>query len=252
MIQEWYFREQDSASPSAQTFAGSGPMSSNGWKAAANTRLAAYWPSVIFQDESNQMQEVYDANLTFVRSAVGLKSRNGSAFAELPYSVTAGRYGGEKILYQRDDQKLILEERSNLTNKLNVGEFLFNQIYSIPNQRRRSRSWLKPLDRCTTLCHSTQRRHGSLYRPTILQLIRWRHEHLHTMAKQLTSSPDDLGGRRRWVANLIDAYFPRQTRQRHGHILPHPDALDRRLFAIRLQHGPLLFFGRWADTRGAI
>lgn len=122
MIQEWYFREQDSASPSAQTFSGSGPMSPNGWKAAANTRIAAYWPSVIFQDERNQMQEAYDANLTWVQSSVGLQCRNGSTFAEVPYSVNAGRFGGDKILYQRDDQKLILEERTNLTNKLNVGE----------------------------------------------------------------------------------------------------------------------------------
>ncbi|KAL9488804.1 hypothetical protein ACSS6W_001081 [Trichoderma asperelloides] len=121
MIQEWYFREQDSASPSAQTFSGSGPMSPNGWKAAANTRIAAYWPSVIFQDERNQMQEAYDANLTWVQSSVGLQCRNGSTFAEVPYSVNAGRFGGDKILYQRDDQKLILEERTNLTNKLNVG-----------------------------------------------------------------------------------------------------------------------------------
>ncbi|KAL6898211.1 hypothetical protein GGI43DRAFT_428447 [Trichoderma evansii] len=121
MLQEWYFREQDSASPSAQTFTGSGPMSPNGWKAAPNTRIAAYWPSVIYQDESNQMKEAYDANLTWAQSAVGLQTRNGSPFAEVPYSVNAGRFGGEKILYQRDDQKLILEERTTLTNKLSVG-----------------------------------------------------------------------------------------------------------------------------------
>ncbi|PNP41792.1 hypothetical protein TGAMA5MH_06385 [Trichoderma gamsii] len=121
ILQEWYFREQDSAYPSAQTFSGSGPMSPNGWKASPNTRLAAYWPSVIFQDGNNQVQEAYDANLTWARSSKGLKSRNGSALAEVPSSVLGGRFGGDKILYQRDDQKLILEGRTNLTNKLSIG-----------------------------------------------------------------------------------------------------------------------------------
>ncbi|KAM0455653.1 hypothetical protein ACHAPV_007731 [Trichoderma viride] len=52
---------------------------------------------------------------------MGLRSRNGSALAEVPSSVVEGRFGGDKILYQRDDQKLILEGRTNLTNKLSVG-----------------------------------------------------------------------------------------------------------------------------------
>jgi hypothetical protein len=145
MIQEWFFREQDSASPSAQTFTGSGHMSSYGWKAAANTHLATYWPSVIFQDESNQIQEVYDGNLTWVRSAMGLKSRSGSAFAELPYSVVAGRFGGDKILYQLNDQELVLEERSNWTNKLSIGKIFIQSFTIYYKVKKRSHSWLKPL-----------------------------------------------------------------------------------------------------------
>ncbi|KAL7893630.1 hypothetical protein HDV63DRAFT_183290 [Trichoderma sp. SZMC 28014] len=121
ILQEWYFREQDSTSPSAQTFSGSGPMSPNGWKASPNSRLAAYWPSVIFQAENNGLQEAYDANLTWVRNPKGLQSRNGSALAELPSSVIEGRFGGDRILYQRNDQKLIIQGRTNLTNKLSLG-----------------------------------------------------------------------------------------------------------------------------------
>ncbi|EHK18003.1 uncharacterized protein TRIVIDRAFT_226121 [Trichoderma virens Gv29-8] len=120
-IQEFYFREQDSPSPSAQTFNGSGIMSSKGWKAAGDSKIATYWPSVIFQDGSGQMQEAYYANLTWAQTAVGLKCQNNSAFAEVPYSVIAGRFGGERLIYQRDDQKLLVEERNNSTNKLSIG-----------------------------------------------------------------------------------------------------------------------------------
>ncbi|KAK0761409.1 hypothetical protein N5P37_006359 [Trichoderma harzianum] len=120
-MQEFYFREQDSPSPSAQTFNGSGIMSSKGWKAAGDSKIASYWPSVIFQDDSDQMQEAYYANLTWAQSEVGLKCQNNSAFAEVPYSVAAGRFGGEKLIYQQDDQKLHIEERNNSTDKFNVG-----------------------------------------------------------------------------------------------------------------------------------
>ncbi|KAL7942615.1 hypothetical protein V8C42DRAFT_354739 [Trichoderma barbatum] len=119
-IQEWYFREQDSPSSSAQTFNGSGIMSSKGWKAAENSKVATYWPSVIFQDDSDHMQEAYYANLTWAQSAVGLECRNNSAFAEVPYSVNAGRFRGERLIYQRDDQKLLVEERDNSTDKLSA------------------------------------------------------------------------------------------------------------------------------------
>ncbi|KAF3075905.1 hypothetical protein CFAM422_001637 [Trichoderma lentiforme] len=120
-MQEFYFREQDSPSPSAQTFNGSGIMSSKGWKAAGDSKIASYWPSVIFQDDSDQMQEAYYANLTWAQSELGLKCQNNSAFAEVPYSVAAGRFGGEKLIYQQDDQKLRIEERNNSTDKFHVG-----------------------------------------------------------------------------------------------------------------------------------
>jgi hypothetical protein len=122
-IQEWVFREQqDVTSSSAQTHNGSGIMSSKGWKAGANSRLASYWPSVIYQDGDNLMQEAYCANLTWNQEKVGLKCHEGSAFAEIPYSVNTAGSGGERIIYQRDDQKLHVAKRANLTDELSTGE----------------------------------------------------------------------------------------------------------------------------------
>ncbi|OTA08629.1 hypothetical protein A9Z42_0003280 [Trichoderma parareesei] len=120
-IQEWVFREQqDVTSSSAQTHNGSGIISSKGWKAGTNSRLASYWPSVIYQDSDNLMQEAYCANLTWNQEKVGLKCHEGSAFAEIPYGVDTAGSGGERIIYQRDDQKLLVAERANLTDELST------------------------------------------------------------------------------------------------------------------------------------
>lgn len=67
------------------------------------------------------MREAYYANLTWAQSEVGLECQNSSAFAEVPYSVTAGRFGGEKLIYQQDDQSLLIKERNNSTEKFNLG-----------------------------------------------------------------------------------------------------------------------------------
>ncbi|KAH0490997.1 hypothetical protein TgHK011_002443 [Trichoderma gracile] len=120
-IQEWVFREQEGvSSSSAQTHHGSGVMSSKGWKVGADSRLASYWPSVIYQDGDNLMQEAYCANLTWNQEKVSLKCHEGSAFAEIPYSVNAAGSGGERIVYQRDDEKLLVAERNSLTEELSM------------------------------------------------------------------------------------------------------------------------------------
>ncbi|PTB76445.1 hypothetical protein M440DRAFT_1333822 [Trichoderma longibrachiatum ATCC 18648] len=119
-LQEWVFREQDTNSSSAQTHNGSGIMSSKGWKAGSNSRLASYWPSLIYQDGDNLMQEAYCANLTWSQEKVGLKSHEGSVFAEIPYSVNAAASGGERIIYQSDDRKLLVMKRNNLTDELSA------------------------------------------------------------------------------------------------------------------------------------
>ncbi|KAL7804740.1 hypothetical protein V8C44DRAFT_342808 [Trichoderma aethiopicum] len=119
-LQEWVFREQDTNSSSAQTHNGSGIMSSKGWKAGANARLASYWPSLIYQDGNNLMQEAYCANLTWNQEKMGLESHEGSAFAEIPYSVNAAGSGGERIIYQSDDRKLLVMKRNNLTDELSA------------------------------------------------------------------------------------------------------------------------------------
>ncbi|KAL6872827.1 hypothetical protein J3F83DRAFT_731110 [Trichoderma novae-zelandiae] len=119
-VQEWVFREQDIPSSSAQTSNGSGILTSKGWKAGANSRLAAYWPSLIYQDGDNLMQEAYCANLTWNPEKVGLKCHDNSAFAEIPYTVNAARSGGERIVYQRDDRKLLVAKRNSLIDELST------------------------------------------------------------------------------------------------------------------------------------
>lgn len=49
------------------------------------------------------------SNVTWTQSAVGLKCQNNSSFAEVPYSITAGRSGGDNIIYQQDGQKPLVE-----------------------------------------------------------------------------------------------------------------------------------------------
>lgn len=166
-IQEWYFREQDI--PSAQTFNGSGIMSTKGWKTAKGSRLAAYWPSVILQDDKDQMQEAYYANLTWAEKPVGLICQNHSAFAEVPYSVNTGRSGGEKLIYQRDDQKLLVEERNNLTDQLTAGES--------------TTSLFQPLHPKVLTPWKTQMHQPSLFR--IAQP--WEHSPFHEIQIQMTT-----------------------------------------------------------------
>lgn len=97
-------------------------MSTNGFSAGASSRLATYWPSVIFQDDSGQVREAYYAEPGWTQSALGLQCQNHSAFAEVPYSINAGREGGEKVIYQRDDQKLRIGERTQFTTDVSAGE----------------------------------------------------------------------------------------------------------------------------------
>ncbi|KAL7798574.1 hypothetical protein V8C37DRAFT_368331 [Trichoderma ceciliae] len=118
LLQEWWFREQEI--PSAQTWNGNGSLSPNGWKAGVSSRLATYWPSLILQDDSDQVQEIYYYNGSWTQNALGLACQNHSAFAVVPYSVSAGREGGESFIYQRDDQKLLVEERKQYNAKLSA------------------------------------------------------------------------------------------------------------------------------------
>ncbi|KAM0260397.1 hypothetical protein ACHAQJ_002799 [Trichoderma viride] len=116
-VQEWWFREQEIPS---QTWNGNGSMSPNGWKAGKSSRFAAYWPSLVLQDDSNQVQEIIYYNGSYTQRNLGLACQNHSAFAVVPYSVSGGMEGGENFIYQRDDQKLLVEGRQQPTTGLST------------------------------------------------------------------------------------------------------------------------------------
>ncbi|KAK6448336.1 hypothetical protein FP744_10004586 [Trichoderma asperellum] len=114
-IAEWWIREQQV--PEQQTLNGNGSMSPNAWKAGVGSRFTSYWPSVVIQDDSNQVQELY-YNGSWSQNNLGLACQNHSAFAEIPVSVKGGLMGAENFIYQRDDQKLFIEGRKQSTDSV--------------------------------------------------------------------------------------------------------------------------------------
>ncbi|PTB38099.1 hypothetical protein M441DRAFT_29503 [Trichoderma asperellum CBS 433.97] len=116
-IQEWEVLEQKV--PTVQTSNINGTISSLGLKPAANSRLATYWPSLIFQDELNQLQETYyTTSNKWLQNPLNLPSQNHSALVEVAYSTSSARQGGGNFIYQGDDQKLLAEGRSSSTASL--------------------------------------------------------------------------------------------------------------------------------------
>lgn len=120
-IQEWEVLEQKV--PTVQTSNINGTISSLGLKPAANSRLATYWPSLIFQDELNQIQETYyTTSNKWLQNPLDLPSQNHSALVEVAYSTSSARQGGGNFIYQGDDQKLLAEGRSSSTASLKAGK----------------------------------------------------------------------------------------------------------------------------------
>jgi hypothetical protein len=108
--------------PEQRTLNGNGSMSPNAWKAGVGSRFAAYWPSVLVQDETSQLQEIY-YNGSWSQNNLDLACQNHSAFAIIPTSLKAGLIGGENFIYQRDDQKLFIEGRKDSTASVSTGKF---------------------------------------------------------------------------------------------------------------------------------
>lgn len=96
-------------------------MSPNAWKAGVGSRFTSYWPSVVIQDDSNQVQELY-YNGSWSQNNLGLACQNHSAFAEIPVSVKGGLIGAENFIYQRDDQKLFIEGRKQSKDSVSSGK----------------------------------------------------------------------------------------------------------------------------------
>ncbi|KAK4066247.1 uncharacterized protein Triagg1_8079 [Trichoderma aggressivum f. europaeum] len=109
-INEWIIREQKV--PVVTTTDTTGTINPKAYKAGPNTRIASYWPSVIFQNEVNQLEEAYfTTQSVWNHQLLNLSSTNHSALAEVPY--WGGRTGSANFIYQRDDQRLFAERRVN-------------------------------------------------------------------------------------------------------------------------------------------
>lgn len=131
-IQEWEVQEQQV--PPAPTKNMNGTISSLGLKPGANSRLATYWPSVIFQDDLNQLQETYyTTSNKWLQNPLKLSPQNHSALAEVAYSASSARQGGGNFIYQGDDQKLFAEGRSSSTAILKAGKLIARVLFSLPN-----------------------------------------------------------------------------------------------------------------------
>ncbi|PNP59162.1 hypothetical protein THARTR1_01410 [Trichoderma harzianum] len=109
-INEWIIREQKA--PVVTTTDTKGTIAPMAIRAGPNTRLAAYWPSVIFQNQVNQIEEAYySTHSSWNQQLLNLSSVNHSALAEVPY--WGGRTGSANFIYQRDDRRLFAEWRVN-------------------------------------------------------------------------------------------------------------------------------------------
>ncbi|EHK46638.1 hypothetical protein TRIATDRAFT_141422 [Trichoderma atroviride IMI 206040] len=114
-IQEWEVQEH----PGAATNNLNGTISSLGLKPGPNSSLATYWPSLIFQDDLNQLQETYfTTSSKWLQNPLNISPQNHSALAEIVYSVSSARKGGGNFIYQDGDQKLQAEGRSSSTTSL--------------------------------------------------------------------------------------------------------------------------------------
>ncbi|QYT04847.1 hypothetical protein H0G86_011750 [Trichoderma simmonsii] len=109
-INEWIIREEKY--PVVTTTDTKGTIDPLAYKAGPNTRIATYWPSVIFQNEVNQLEEAYfSTKSVWSQQLLNLSSTNHSALVEVPYS--GERTGSANFIYQRDDGRLFAESRVN-------------------------------------------------------------------------------------------------------------------------------------------
>ncbi|KAM6478336.1 hypothetical protein HDV62DRAFT_190439 [Trichoderma sp. SZMC 28011] len=109
-INEWIIREEKY--PVVTTTDTKGTIDPLAYKAGPNTRIATYWPSVIFQNEVNQLEEAYfSTKSVWSQQLLNLSSTNHSALVEVPY--WGGRTGSANFIYQRDDGRLFAESRVN-------------------------------------------------------------------------------------------------------------------------------------------
>jgi hypothetical protein len=112
---------QEELFPEVKSTNTKGTIDEQSIKAGPNTRLAAYWPSVIFQNEVNQIEEAYySVHNYWGRQLLNLSSLNHSALAEVPH--WRAKTGSANFIYQRDDRRLFAEWRDNANVGVAAGE----------------------------------------------------------------------------------------------------------------------------------
>lgn len=98
-----------------------GTLSARALRAGMNTRLAAHWPSVVFQNGVNGLEEAYySIQNRWAHNILNLSAVNHSALVEVPW--WGSRTGSANFIYQRDDHKLFAEMRHNASVDATAGE----------------------------------------------------------------------------------------------------------------------------------
>ncbi|KAH8125760.1 hypothetical protein ACSS6W_005687 [Trichoderma asperelloides] len=109
-LNNWAIQEE--VAPVRKTTDTKGTLSARALRAGMNTRLAAHWPSVIFQNGVNGIEEAYySIRRYWGHNVLNLSAVNHSALAEVPW--WGSRTGSANFIYQRGDQKLYAEWRQN-------------------------------------------------------------------------------------------------------------------------------------------
>ena len=107
-IQEWDFDD---------SYTGfNGSISTHSFKVGSFSRMATYWPSIVFQDDSYTLQEIlFNGSLPgnsggWLQSAMNINGLNNSGLANVP--LTADGNFGVSVFYDRNDQKIFDLERN--------------------------------------------------------------------------------------------------------------------------------------------
>ncbi|PNP40997.1 hypothetical protein TGAMA5MH_06864 [Trichoderma gamsii] len=109
-INNWAIQEE--VAPVRTTTDKKGTLSARALRAGMNTRLAAHWPSVVFQNGVNGLEEAYySIHNRWAHNILNLSAVNHSALVEVPW--WGSRTGSANFIYQRDDHTLFAEMRHN-------------------------------------------------------------------------------------------------------------------------------------------
>ncbi|KAL6901279.1 hypothetical protein GGI43DRAFT_404450 [Trichoderma evansii] len=109
-LNNWAIQEE--VAPVRTTTDTKGTLAAIGLRAGMNTRLAAQWPSLIFQNGVNGIEEAYySIHKYWTHNILNLSAVNHSALAEVPW--WGSRTGSTNFIYQLGDRRLYAEWRQN-------------------------------------------------------------------------------------------------------------------------------------------